>query len=100
MQRFHKTSNALTQNLVVTKEEVKGEVMVRAKLQVSKVAKTNYGGTEVTLSAIYDTTIPEDQRFSKATPSASFTMFIDNPPAAEYLELGKYFYVDFTKAEQ
>jgi hypothetical protein len=73
--------------------------MVRAKLQVSKVAKTSYGGTEVTLSAIYDQTIPEDQRFCKATPSANFTMYIDNPPAAEYLELGKYFYVDFTKVE-
>ena len=70
--------------------------MVRAKFVVTKVAKTNYGQIEVTLSPQYDTSIEEDKRFSKYTPSGVITLMIDNPPASDYLELGKAFYVDFT----
>lgn len=78
--------------------------MVRGKFVVSKVAKTAWGSqvnsaVEVTLTAQYDQSIEEDRKFAKATPSAQITMYIDNPPAAEYLELGKTFYVDFTLAE-
>lgn len=72
--------------------------MVRAKFQVQKVAKTAWGNSvEVTLSPQYDTSIEEDKRFSKATPSGTIQLYIDNPPASEYLALGKYFYVDFTE---
>jgi hypothetical protein len=72
--------------------------MIRAKFYVQKVAKTAWGGgVEVTLSPQYDTTIEEDKRFSKATPSGTIQLYIDNPPASEYLALGKYFYVDFTE---
>lgn len=75
--------------------------MVRAKFQVQKIARTAWGnGVEITLSPQYDTSIPEDQRFAKATPSGSITMYIDNPPASEFLELGKYFYVDFTRVPE
>lgn len=73
--------------------------MVRAKFMVTKVAKTNYGQTEVTLYPQYDNTISEDLQFSKATPSGTIQMMIDNPPASDYLELGKQFYVDFTRVE-
>jgi site-specific DNA-cytosine methylase len=44
----------------------------------------------------YDTTIEEDRRFSKATPSGEITMFVDNPPASDFLIEGGVFYVDFT----
>jgi len=72
--------------------------MVRGKFRVTKIADTCYsGGKEVTLSAEYDNTLEEDRRFAKATPSASITMFIDNPPALEQLKLGGYFYVDFSE---
>ena len=75
--------------------------MVRAKFRVTKVAKTVYGGNaeqvEVTLSPEYDTSIPEYARFAKATPSGTIQLFIDNPPASDQLELGKYFYVDFSE---
>lgn len=75
--------------------------MVRAKFRVTKVAKTVYGAAagqmEVTLAPEYDTTIPEDARFSKATPSGTIQLFVDNPLASDYLELGKYFYIDFTE---
>jgi len=69
---------------------------VRAKFTVEKVAKTRYGGTELTLSPQYDDKIPEDRRFAKATPSGSLQMYIDNPPAAEFFEIGKAYYLDFS----
>jgi hypothetical protein len=78
---------------------------VRAKFQVTKHAKTAYGqaptinaGVEVTLTPQYDTSIEEDKRFAKATPSGTIQLYIDNPSASDYLALGKFFYVDFTEA--
>lgn len=71
--------------------------MVRAKFRVTKIAKTHWGSTEVTLTPEYDQAIPEDQRFAKATPSGQIQLLIDNPPAVEYLKLGGFFYVDFTE---
>ena len=73
--------------------------MVRAKFMVTKVATTSYGQKEVTLSPRDDNSIEEEKRFAKYTPSGTIQLFIDNPPALDYLELGKQFYVDFTKAE-
>jgi len=73
---------------------------VRAKFTVSSITKHNWGGgTTVTLSPLYDSNIPEDQRFAKATPSGEIKMYIDNPPAEQFFELGKPFYIDFSKAE-
>jgi len=81
--------------------------MVRAKFQVTKHAKTAYGNppnvgsqVEVTLTPIYDISVEEDRRFAKATPSGTIQLYIDNPPASDYLALGKFFYVDFTEVEQ
>lgn len=77
-------------------------MIVRGKFQVTKVASMNWSQTakEITFAAIYDTTTEEKRRYSKATPSGSITMTVDNLPAAEALELGKYFYVDFTPVEE
>lgn len=47
--------------------------------------------------AIYDPTVPEDQRFSLATPSAQLTMYVDNP--AVDFQPGSAYYLDFTPAE-
>lgn len=69
---------------------------VRAKFQVQQVTKHHWGGVVVTLAPQYDDKIPEDRRFAKATPSASLQMTIDNPPAAEFFEVGKFVYLDFT----
>ncbi len=73
--------------------------MVRAKMQVVKVAKLTWGATEVTLTPVYDQSIEEDRRFSKATPTggSSIQLTIDNPPASDQLALGKFFYVDFNE---
>lgn len=71
--------------------------MVRAKFQVTKVAKTAYGATpvisdqvEITLTPQYDNTIPEDQMFNKATPSGEIKLWVNNPPASDQLALGKF----------
>jgi hypothetical protein len=71
--------------------------MVRAKFQVTGVTTHNHSTKEIELSTVYDNTIPEDQRFQKATPYGSIKMNIDNPAALEQLGLGKYFYVDFSE---
>lgn len=74
--------------------------MVRAKFMVSKIAKQSWGGSEITFYPQYDTTIEEDRRFSKATPSGSLIISVDNPPAEAFFELGKQYYLDFTKAAE
>ncbi len=71
---------------------------VRGKFVVQSIETYSYGGKVIKLATQYDQTIPEDQKFAKATPSGSIQMTVDNPPAAEFLELGKAFYVDFTPA--
>jgi len=54
---------------------------VRAKMCLQSITEETYrpGSSSKTLnfSACYDTTIPEDQRFQKATPSASAKFQID-----------------------
>lgn len=81
---------------------------VRAKFQVTKISKQYWrnhegvaqeSGVEIFLSPQYDTSIEEDLRFAKATPSGEIRLYIDNPPAVAYLEPGCNFYVDFTKVE-
>lgn len=71
---------------------------VRAKMQLRSVTEEAWGGKTLKFAAQYDTTIPEDQRFQKATPSASAEFQIDNPAALEQFKLGEYYYLDFTPA--
>lgn len=71
---------------------------VRAKFIVSEVTECHWGGKRIKLAPQYDTSIPEDQRFAKSTPSGEFWMQIDNPAASEQLKLGKTFYIDLTEA--
>ncbi len=67
---------------------------VRAKMVCSAIKETQYGKI-VYFSSQYDLSIPEDQRFQKATPSASAEFQIDNPAALEQFAIGKAYYVDF-----
>lgn len=72
---------------------------VRAKFRVDRIVKTaaQPEAAEITLSPQYDKSIPEDQNFSKATPSGTMTLYVTNLPAIEALGLGKFFYVDFNE---
>lgn len=69
---------------------------VRAKFRVQSITRTHWGSVEFNLAPQYDDKIPEDRRFAKATPDGNLRMVIDNPPAAEFFELGKLYYLDFT----
>lgn len=71
---------------------------VRAKFQLQSIAKQHWGGTQLVFYPNYDTSIPEDQRFAKASPSGRFEITVDNPAALEQFELGAHYYVDFTPA--
>lgn len=70
---------------------------VRAKFVVQNVTPQG-SGKQIKLAAQYDTSIPEDQRFSTATPWGELTMLVDNPKAADQFEIGKAYYLDFSKA--
>lgn len=72
--------------------------MVRAKFTVTEIHNLLWSGTKVVLSPVYDTSIPEDARFQKSTPTGRFEMQIDNPQAIEQFTLGASYYVDFTPA--
>ncbi len=67
---------------------------IRCKMRLDNVFRQNYSGIKAFFSCQYDDTIPEDQRFQKATPSGSADFVIDNPKAAEQLVIGDYYYLD------
>lgn len=48
-------------------------------------------------NAVYDTTIPEDQRYAKYTPSGELKIQVDNP--AVIFEPGRAYYLDFTPVD-
>lgn len=75
--------------------------MVRGKFTLQQVIHTSYGGDgrALVFVAQYDPNLPEDQSFSKATPTGRIEMTVDNPAALEGFKLGKAYYVDFTPVD-
>lgn len=75
---------------------------IRAKFLCNSVQHFTPVGTEGTrvfrFSAAYDDSIPEDQRFSRYTPSGELKITIDNP-SVDFTP-GKQYYLDFTAAEE
>lgn len=79
--------------------------VLRCKMRVSRVIhlKAADGRTEqeqVELSAVYGDPGSENATWSKWTPSAGFTIHINNPDAFNKLSSGHEFYVDFTPANE
>ncbi|WP_435589818.1 hypothetical protein [Micromonospora aurantiaca (nom. illeg.)] len=76
--------------------------MIRAKFRCNSVefrgdpADDNTPRTYV-LTPVYDTSTPENARFTKATPWGELKMNVDNPAAR--FEVGQMYYVDFTPAK-
>lgn len=73
---------------------------IRAKLQLTSTTNHAWGATTLRFETRYDDSIPEDQRFQKATPSGHIELMIDNPVAVEFFSLGGSYYVDFSMAEK
>ena len=69
----------------------------RAKFQLQEI--TTHQGDQRTLlfRAAWDPSIPENERFNKATPWGEIKMMVTNSDIAP--EIGDYFYVDFNAAE-
>jgi hypothetical protein len=68
--------------------------MVRCKFQLAEVHHFAHGTQKFVFRPNYDTSIPEDQRFAKASPSGEFNIFVDNPKAQEQFKVGEFYYFD------
>ena len=80
-------------------------MIVKAKFKLNEHHIMNHGYGEQNKFVFrpeYDPSLPEDQRFNKATPNGEMWMFVDNPPVIEFWksQIGKQFYLDFTPAEE
>lgn len=69
-------------------------MVVRCKFQLAEIHEYAYGGKDLIFRPQYDTSIPEDVRFQKASPSGEFKIRCDNPAALAQFEIGKYYYFD------
>ena len=75
-------------------------LIARCKFIVDSVTHHGYGGRTVKLNTHYDNTIPEDRAFTKATPTGSMEVRIDNTGVFDVFQPGKYVYVDVTAVDQ
>jgi hypothetical protein len=73
-------------------------ILVRAKFKVSQIAKTMYGHHTIHLVPVTGDS-PENKEFFKWTPGGQIELNCVNDAATEQFEVGKEYYVDFTKAE-
>lgn len=69
-------------------------VLARAKFRCDEETNLNGGQRRYKFSAVYDTSTPENKRFTQATPWGSFEMTVTNPSLK--FELGQFYYIDFT----
>lgn len=71
---------------------------IRSKFRLTSIISTEwspgYTSKKYVFETQYDSTIPEDQRFCKATPNGTIEMVVDNPVAQAAFELGKDYYFD------
>lgn len=75
---------------------------VRGKFRVTRITQhSSYPEARVIeLGAVYkDPASEENTMYSKATPTGKIEMQVDNPVAAEFFQLNRCVYVDFTPAE-
>lgn len=71
---------------------------VRAKFRCTSVETFAAGTRTFRFSAEYDTSVPEDQRYARYTPSGELRLAVDNPNVS--FEPGISYYLDFTPVEQ
>jgi hypothetical protein len=67
---------------------------VRAKFRLAEVHHFAYGTRKFIFRPEYDTSIPEDARFAKASPSGEFTISVDNQAVFDKFQVGDYYYFD------
>lgn len=73
---------------------------IRGKFKLWAITNWGYPGKSYQFNAdtTHDDSIPDDQQFSKYTPSGQLTISIENPIVNEHLDksIGKSFYLDLT----
>lgn len=70
---------------------------VRCKLQLVETTDLAWsGGKRFKFVANYDTNIPEDRRFAKASPNGTFEIHVDNEAVFDKFKNGAYYYFDMT----
>jgi len=84
---------------------------VRAKLQVLEIKHHHVHAprkdptvpesvhVEIRAVPVNSASGKENESWSKWTPSGELKLTITNPPAADFFEIGREYYVDFTPAE-
>jgi hypothetical protein len=79
-----------------------GESMIRAKFRVMSIIEhaDNASARTIKMMPYYDDSIPEDRRFSQATPSGELSMYVNNPAAIAELRIGRQFYLDFVPVDE
>jgi hypothetical protein len=71
---------------------------VKAKFRCNSVQDFGPGRpTSVEFMAMYDASTPENERFTKATPSGSLTMTVDNPDVV--FRPGRNYYLTFEEEQ-
>ncbi|MHB8407795.1 MAG: hypothetical protein ACYDHY_06730 [Acidiferrobacterales bacterium] len=70
---------------------------VRAKFKITKVSEVDWSPTIrlLTLSAVSDDGLPENQRFHKFTPAGTVEIMVDNPSIDGFFKIGTHYYLDF-----
>ncbi len=70
---------------------------IRCKMRLDNIFRhSQWGGLTAFFSCQYDEKLAkEDVSFQRATPTGTAEFVIDNPKAAEQLEIGAFYYVDF-----
>lgn len=71
---------------------------IRSKMTVHSVTHFSYGAN-IVMQAEYDPNLPEDSRFSQATPSAKYEISCNNPAVLARMKPGAKFWVDMTEVE-
>ncbi len=72
---------------------------IRSKFKLTRIEESKWTASAVSTKTLvfttqYDGSVPEDQRFCKATPNGEIRMVVDNPAALAAFELGKDYYFD------
>lgn len=71
----------------------------RCKFRVTSITDHGNENKTIHLHTQYDTSVPEDQAFSKYTPSGSIDVQINNPAVVPMFTVGREFYVDLTPVD-
>ena len=75
--------------------------MIRCKFRcnsVEPIENSSPPTSRVRMTAIHSPEVPEDEGFTKYTPSGELDVTINNPRALEQLQVGTYHYLDLTPA--